>query len=71
MGDIGNFIDAPIIGKTIRDINDGNSTALVLPNEFVQELEIENSRVAISVIKDIDGNKHILISKLHREILLE
>ncbi len=71
MEDISNFIDAPIIGKTIQDINDGNSTALVLPNEFVKELKIENSRVAISLIKDLDENKHILISKLHREILIE
>jgi hypothetical protein len=29
--DVANFMDAPILGKTIQDINDGNSTALVIP----------------------------------------
>ena len=43
MGDVKNFINAPIIDKTIHDINDGNSTALVIPKEFPRELQIENS----------------------------
>ncbi len=71
MGEVENFTNAPILGKTIQDIDNGNSTALVIPEEFAKELQIENSRVAISMIKDLDGNKHILISKLHREILIE
>ena len=71
MGDVQNFTNAPIIGKTIQDINDGNSTALVIPHEFARELKIENSKVSMSLIKDLDGNKHILISRYHREILLE
>lgn len=71
MGDVDNYQNAPIISKTIQDINDGNSTALVIPNEFAKELQIENSKVSMSLIKDLDGNKHILISKLHREILIE
>lgn len=29
MGDVDNFTNAPIIGKTIQDINDGSSTTLV------------------------------------------
>jgi hypothetical protein len=29
--DVDNFTDAPILGKTIQDISDGNSTALVIP----------------------------------------
>ena len=43
MGDVKNFINAPIIDKTIHDINDGNSTALVIPKEFPRELQIEYS----------------------------
>jgi len=42
MGEVDNFTNAPILGKIIQDINDGNSTALVIPKEFVRELKIEN-----------------------------
>jgi len=65
MGEVESFTNAPIIGKTIQDINDGNSTALVIPNEFVKELQIENSKVSISLIKDLDGNKYLLVSKAY------
>lgn len=41
MGDL-NFVNAPILGKTIQDIYNANSTALVIPNEFAKELTIEN-----------------------------
>ena len=60
-----------IIGKTIQDIYDGNSTALVIPKVFAKELQIENSRVSMSLIKDLDGSKHLLISKASMEIVLE
>ena len=71
MGDVENFTNAPIIGKTIQDINHGNSTALVIPKEFAKELNIENSKVSMSLINDLDGNKHLLISKAYLEIVLE
>jgi antitoxin component of MazEF toxin-antitoxin module len=71
MGEVENYTNAPIIGKTIQDINDGNSTALVIPQEFAKELNIQNSKVSMSLIKDIVGNKHLLISKAYVEIVLE
>lgn len=71
MREVKNFVSAPIIGKTIQDISDGNSTALVIPKEFAKELQIENSKVSMSLIKDLDGNKHLLISKAYMEIVLE
>ena len=37
MGEVDNFTNASIISKTIQDINDGNSTALVIPQEFAKE----------------------------------
>jgi hypothetical protein len=33
VGDVNNGTNAPIIGKIIQDINGGNSTDLVIPNE--------------------------------------
>lgn len=71
MGDVENFTNAPILGKTIQDINDSNATALIIPKEFARELQIENSKVSLSLIKDLDGNKHLLISKAYMEIVLE
>lgn len=71
MGDVDNYQNAPIIVKTIQDINDGNSTALVIPNEFARELQIENSKVSMSLIKDVEGKKHLLVSKAYVEIVLE
>ncbi len=68
---IDNFANAPITGKTIRDIDDGNSTALVIPKEFAKELQIENSKVSMSLIKDVEGNKHLLVSKSYIEIVLD
>jgi hypothetical protein len=44
---------------------------LVIPNEFAKELKIENSKVSMSLIKDLDGNKHLLVSKAYVEIVLK
>lgn len=71
MGEVESFTNAPIIGKTIQDINDGNTTALIIPKEFAKELNIQNSKVSMSLIKDLDGNKHLLVSKAYVEIVLE
>lgn len=70
MGDVENFVNAPIVGKTIQDIN-GKTTALIIPKEFAKELNIQNSKVSMSLIKDLDGNKHLLVSKAYVEIVLE
>jgi hypothetical protein len=71
MGEVENFTNASIAGRTIQDINEGNSTALVIPKEFARELQIENSKVSMSLIKDLSGNKHLLVSKAYVEIVLE
>lgn len=71
MGEVDNFIDTPVMGKTIQDINDGNTTALVIPKEFVRELNIRNSKVSMTLIRDLDGNKYLLVSKAYVEIVLE
>ena len=71
MGDVDNYQNAPIIGKTIQDINEGNSTSLVIPKEFAKELQIENSKVSMSLIKDLDGKKHLIVSKVYIEIVLK
>jgi len=71
MEDVESFINAPVIGKTTQDINECNSTALVIPKEFAKELQIENSKVSMSLIMDLDGRKHLLVSKAYVEIVLE
>lgn len=71
MRDVENFTNAPVMGKTIREINDGSSTALVIPKEFARELQIENSKVSMSLIKDLNGIKHLLVSKAYLEILID
>jgi len=71
MGQVENYINAPLLGKTIQDINEGNSTAVLIPNEFAKELNIENSKVSMSLMEDSDGNKHLLVSKAYIEIVME
>lgn len=58
-----------LIGKTIRDI-DNNSTALIIPKEFAKELDIKNSKVSMSLLDDFGGNKHLVVTKYHKEIVL-
>ncbi|MGD9534518.1 MAG: hypothetical protein AB7V56_12215 [Candidatus Nitrosocosmicus sp.] len=69
--EVENYPNAPITGKTIQDINDGNSTALVISKEFAKELQIENSNMSMSLIQDMDGNKHLLVPKAYVVIVLE
>ena len=59
-----------LFGKTSRNGED-NSTTLDIPLEFAKELGIENSKVLMSLLYDYEGGKHLLISKLHREILID
>ena len=57
------------IGRTLQNEND-NSTSLIIPLESAKELGIEDSKVSICLLYDYEGNKHLLISKFHREILI-
>lgn len=57
------------IGRTIKD-NDNNSTALIIPEEFAKALGIENSKVLMSLLGDFDGNKHLVVSKYYKEIVM-
>ncbi len=72
MGDIGenDCYDNRLIGRTIRDINN-NSTALIIPKEFAKELNIENSKVAMFLLKDFDDNKYLAVTKYHKEIVIK
>lgn len=58
-----------ILGKTHRNIVD-DSIYLEIPAQFANELKIENSRVYISLLYDNEGNRNLLISKFHREIVI-
>ena len=66
MGNVDNSTNAPIVGKTTQDINDGNSTALVIRKEFARELQIENYRVSMSILVDPEDNGHLLVSGFQR-----
>ena len=50
------FVNAILLGKTIQVINAGNTTALIIPKEFAKEMQIENSKVSMSSIKDLEPN---------------
>lgn len=60
----------PRIGKTIRDI-ENNSTALIIPNEFAKGIDIENSKVSMFLLDDFQGNKHLIVSKHYKEIVIK
>ncbi len=58
------------IGKTIRD-KENNSIALIIPNEFAKELDIENSKVSMFLLDDFSGNWHLIITKYYNEIVID
>ena len=60
---------APLTGRTFR--NDDKSTLLAIPNELAKSLQIENSKVSMLLSCDFDGNKHLAISKYHKEIVID
>jgi hypothetical protein len=66
----GNVDGVPLIGKTIRD-NDNDSTALILPEEFAIALGIESSKVSKSLLDDFSGNRYLMVSKYHHEIVID
>ncbi|MEJ7642736.1 MAG: hypothetical protein WKF36_11190 [Candidatus Nitrosocosmicus sp.] len=72
---MGNIIDNDLggnrlIGKTIRD-NDNSSTVLIIPKEFAKELGIENSKVSMSLLDDFQGNRHLIVTKFYKDIVIE
>ena len=60
----------PVLGKTHKSIEE-DLVCLTIPNHIIKELGIENSRVSISLLYDYGDGKHLLISKFHREIILD
>lgn len=56
------------IGRTYR--NDDQTTSLMIPTDLAKDLQIENSKVSISIIDGLDGNRHLLVSKYCSEILI-
>ena len=59
-----------LIGKIVRD-NDNDCIALIIPKEFVKQLGIENSKVSMSLLDDFDGDKYLIVTKYHNEIVME
>jgi hypothetical protein len=70
MGNIKNINNVPVLRNTVMD-NGDDSTTLIIPKEFAKELQIENSKVLLSLVDDYEGNTHLLISKFHREIVID
>lgn len=60
-----------LIGKTIKMDDGNNSTALIIHKELSKALDIENSNVFMSMLEDCDGDKHLLVTKYHREIIID
>ena len=58
-------------GITYSSNSDDNTTTLSIPKEFAKELDIENCKVSITVLHGFGGHKHLIISKYHREIVLD
>jgi hypothetical protein len=63
-------VSVALIGKTLMN-DDDNSTSLVIPKEFAKELGIENAKVSMCLLDDCDGDKHLLVTKYHREIVID
>ncbi len=59
-----------LIGTTCRN-DDDKTTSLTIPKEFARKLEIENTKVSMSLVNDCEGNRHLLVSKFHREIVID
>lgn len=57
-------------GRTIGSNIDINSTTLAIHRKLAEELGIENCKVVMTIMHDFDGSKHLLVSKYHREIIM-
>ena len=58
-----------LIGRTYR--NDDKSSLLTIPAELAKILEIENSKVLMTLLKDFEDNRYLVISKFHHEIVID
>jgi hypothetical protein len=73
---IGNIVEngggnVVLIRNAIRDCDNANSTALIIPKEFAKALGIEKSGVSMSLLDDFSGNGRLVVSKHHREIVMD
>ncbi len=59
-----------VIGRTYRNDYDG-STGLSIPKEFAKALDIESSKVSMSIMDDFEENKHLVVTKHHTEIIID
>ncbi len=55
-----------VTGRTYRTKD--KSTLLVIPEDLAKHLQIENSKVSMSLLDDFSGNKHLALSKYYHEI---
>ncbi len=69
MGNIKDNDGAVSIGRTYR--NDDKSTLLVIPAEIAKNLQIESSKVSMSLLDDFKGNKHLVVSNHYHEIVID
>lgn len=67
MGNANNCI-VTFIGKTCR--NDDDTTSILIPTDFANEINIGNSKVLISLFENDCNEKFLLVSKLYREIVI-
>ncbi|MBA3750596.1 MAG: hypothetical protein H0X03_06865 [Nitrosopumilus sp.] len=70
MGNIENAEDVPVLGNTVMD-KGNNSTTLIIPKEFVKELDIESSKVSMSLLVGFNGNRHLVVTKYHNEVVID
>ncbi len=57
-----------VIGRTYGG---DESTILLIPTELAKNLQIESSKVSLSLLNDLDGNKHLLVTKFQKEIVID
>ena len=69
MGNIEYDDGVALIGRTYR--NDDTCTILIIPKEFAKEMDIENSKVSMSMLDDFGGNRYFIVSKFYSEITIE
>jgi hypothetical protein len=68
MGNIKNDYGSALIGRTYR--NNDKPTFLIIPKDLAKSLQIESSRVSMSLLDGFDGNKYLVVTKYHREITI-
>ncbi len=59
-----------LTGRTYRN-DDNDSTVLFIPKDLAKVLGIENSNVSMSLLYDFGGNKHLVVTKFHKETVID